>query len=226
MFIVYFSGCPVRVYRAGSIRWGQVVSWPDGTLYIETWCVGDMREVVKTHPARDPHHLMSQVVIFISSNTGPPVSLLPSYHDLWGDPAEDSWSEEAWTHLLQAVPKTWKSVGLHIHVLPTATLTGLLACLPQPHLTQDGSIEVLYGTASLGEVEKCVYTCQETGVDVHLGHTTILEPEGEKDSLMTRWNTLLEAKDKQGRRMMTVSSRRIKTGEEYVWRDGWIQIKR
>ena len=194
-----------------------VVSWSDGTLYIETWCVGDMRKVVQAHPAIDPHHLMSKVVMFISSNVGPPVSPLLSYHDLWGDPAEDSWSEEAWTRLLQAVPKTWKTVGLHIRVLPTAPLTGLLACLSQPRLTNGGFIEVCYGIASLGEVEKCVYTCQQRGVKVHVGKTTILEPEGEKDSLSARWDRLFEAKDKQGRRMVTVYSRRKQTGEEYQW---------
>ena len=139
------------------------MSWSDGMLYIETWCVGDMREVVQAHPALDPHHLMSQVVMFISSNVGPPVSPLPLYHDLWGDPAEDSWSEEA---------------------------------------------------------------CQQRGVKVHVGKTTILEPEGEKDSLRARWDRLFEAKDRQGKRMVTALCWRKQTGEEYVWRDGWIHIKR
>ena len=216
MFIVYFSGDPVRVYPAGRTRWGQVFRRSASRVVnVYAWCVGDMREVFQAHTAAHTDHQVSWVWMHISSDSFLPGEPRPPYRDLWADPADDSWSEVTWTSLLQAVPTTWWSERLYIQVPRTAPLRGLLACLPHPHLTQVRYIEVWYGTAGLGEVEACVYTCQQTGLRVQLGYTTILVPEGEEDSLRARRDRLCEAKNREGERMVDYPRWRTPTGEEY-----------
>ena len=221
MFIVYFSGDQFTVYQACSLRWGQVVRLPDGHVDVYAWCVGDMREVVQAHAAAHTDHQVTRVRMHISSVRGISGAPSPQIHALWGDPAEDSWSEEVWTSLLQAVPITWGSEKLHIDVPDTAPLRGLLACFSHIYLTQCNDIGVWSGTAGLGEVEACVYTCQQTGLRVRLEFTTILVPEGEEDSMKARRNRLWEAKNRQGERLVYQPWWRSQTGKVYVWTDGW-----
>ena len=192
----------------------------DGPVYVHAWCVGDVREVIKAHTAAHSDHQVTRVWMHISADKDLSGVSSPHHRDLWGIPADDSWSEKAWTSLLQAVPTTRGSEGLYIHVPYTAPLRGLLACLPHPHLIQGRDIMVRYGTAGLGEVEACVYTCQQAGLRVQLRHTTILVPEGEEDSLRARRDRLYEAEDREGRRMVYDPRWRTQTGEEYVWTDG------
>ena len=201
MFIVYFSGQQVTVYPAGQTRWGQVVRGSHGAVEVYAWCVSEMREVLQAHTAASPVHQVTEVWMFISSDIGLSGDPSPPYRDLWADPADDSWSEEDWTSLLQAVPTTWGSEWLSIYVPFTAPLRGLLACLPS-HLTQGRYIMVSYGTAGLGEVEAWVYTCQQAGLRVRLRETTILVPEGEEVFLRARRDRLCEAEDGEGRRMV------------------------
>ena len=217
MFIVYFS-CPVTVYPVGRTRWGQVFRRSASHVEVHAWCVGDMREVLQAHTAVHPDHQVTKVEMIISPDMDG--ESIPQYRDLWADPADDSWSEEDWTSLLQAVPTTWGSEWLYIDVSDTAPLRGLLACLLHPHLTQGRYIQVVCGTAGLGEVEAWVYTCQQTGLRVQLLHTTILVQEGEEDSLRARRDRLCEAEDREGRRMVDDPRWRTQTGEEYVWTDG------
>ena len=188
-----------------------------GSVDVYAWCVGDVREMLQAHTAAYPDHQVTTVWMYMSSNSDMSGTPSPPYRDLWGDPAElASWSEEAWTSLLQAVPTTWGSEVLHIRVPPTAPLRGLLACLPHPHLTQGRDIVVQYGTAGLGVVESCVYTCQQAGLTIQLYKTAILVPEGEQDSLRARRDRLFEAKDGEGERMMIRPWWRTPTGEEYA----------
>ena len=218
MFIVYFSD-PVTVYPAGSTRWGHVHRW-SGHVVAYSWCVGDVREVLQAHAAAHPDHQVTRVEMYISSDIGLSGIPRPPYRHLWGDPAElASWSEDAWTSLLQAVLTTWGSERLSIYVPFTAPLRGLLACLPHSHLTQVWYIEVDGGTAGLEEVEDSVYTCQQTGMMVWLVNTTILVPESEEDSL-ARSYMLCEAENIEGSRMVANPQWRPQTGEEYVWTDG------
>ena len=221
MFIVYFSGDPVTVYPAGHTRWGQVARPSNGNAEFHAWCVGDVTEVIQAHAAAHPDHQETRVYMFISSDKGLLGAPRSQYRDLWSDPADDSWSEVTLTSLLQAVPTTWWLERFHIHVPFTAPLRGMLAWLPHSHLTQGRDIEVWGGTAGLGEVEACVYTCQQTGLRVRLEFTTILVPEGEEDSLRARRDRLCEAKDRRGERVVYDPQWRTLTGEEYVWTDGW-----
>ena len=221
MFIVYFSGDPVTVYPAAHTRWGQVIRVSAfRRVDVRAWCVCDLREVLQTHTAAHPDHQVTEVRMSISSAIAQPGEPRPPDPDLWGDPAEDSWSEEDWTSLLQAVPTTWGSEGLHIDLPNTAPLRGMLACLPRPHLTQGRDIDVWGGTAGLGEMEDWVYTCQQAELVVWLADTTILVPEGEEDSLRARRDRLREAENREGRRMVEDPWWRTQTGEEYVWNDG------
>ena len=227
MFIVYFSD-PVTVYPAGRTRWGQVLRW-SGCVDVHAWCVGDMEEVIQAHTAAHPDHQETAVRMFISPDTHLPGALRPPYSDLWGYPADDSWfeeawssllqavpttwgSEDAWTSLLQAVPTTWRSEWLYIYVPNTAPLRVLLACLPHSPLTQGRYIKVSGGTAGLGEVEACVYTCQQAGLRVRLQGTTILVPEGEEDSLRARRDRLCEATNRGGWKMLQYTKWRTQTG--------------
>ena len=202
MFIVYFSGRPVTVYPAGPIRWGRMVRWADDRVDVYAWDMVDMREVIQAHTAAHPDHQETGVSMYISSAS--------DYYFLRGNAGElASWSEDAWTSLLQAVPTTWRSDWLCITVPSTAPLRGLLAC--RPHLTQDRNIMVVHGKAGLGEVEACVYTCQQAGLRVQLYSTTILVPQGEEYSLRARRNRLCEAKDRWGGRMVNEPEWRTQT---------------
>ena len=225
MFIVYFSGRPVIVYPAGSTRWGQVVRELDGCVNVYAWCVGDMKEVVQAHVRRYTDKWMTWMRICFSSDRGLPCAPKPRHNDLWGKPADRSWSEESWTSLLQTactnkgtgpmpvvhaarrikqllptntMCTTWESLGLSIVVHNTAPLKGLLTCLSHLDRAQGRHITVWGGTAGLGEVEACVYTCQQAGMRVQLGSTSILVPDGEEESLRARRDRLCETYNKQG----------------------------
>ena len=81
MFIVYFRGRPVTVYPAGSTRWGEVRD--SGYVEVHAWCVGDMREVLQSHKADYPHHQVTGVWMYISSDVGLSGAPSPPYHDPW-----------------------------------------------------------------------------------------------------------------------------------------------
>ena len=218
MFIVYFSYPPHRhdivhtVYPAGSSRWGHICTVPNMST-VHAWCVSDIKEVLQAHTAAHPDlEWPSYGMVFrtVSHFCG----ALP-YRTLWGDPAEDSWSEEAWTRLLQTVPITM--ILEQIVLPPTAPIRGLLAYLAHLHSPY---IIVFFGTAGLGELEARKHTFEQAEGRVVLVSTTILVPEGKEDSLRTRRDRLFEAVNGRGLEVQNPKWR-TQAGEEYVWTDGW-----
>ena len=90
------------------------------------------------------------------------------YHDLWGPPAPETWSVEAWILLLQTLP-IGKGLRRPVVWLPqSAPLQALLDAIAQypSDLLRDLSILVKRGTVTMDALETAVTGCQQRGLDI------------------------------------------------------------
>ena len=116
----------------------------DGVIMMGAWCPEDMVEVLQAHAQKHPHQTWaSRLVLFIND-----------YTTLWSQPGESLFTQLAWNDLLKVLLDYWgKGERLEIHIPPSAPLRCLMTCLSRLQLE---SITVLYGTASLEEMESWV----------------------------------------------------------------------
>ena len=198
------------VYAAGRARWGEVVTSSDGGIWVRGWSPEDLVEVLQAHKETHPQHTWGEGVIMH----------IDHHRDLWGEPAESCWSQQAWTSLLQLVPHYWgRGEGLSVRVPHTAPLRGLIACLTSTQLSGGGGIYVYYGQASLVDVEDWVTRWQGTG-GFQLRWTHIVLPSGESEaSLRARTDSLCKVRGSWGERMVDEPQWITETGEEYTWSD-------
>ena len=94
-----------------------------------------------------------------------------------------------------------------------------MACLTPTQLSGGGKIQVVFGEASLEEVEDWVDRWQAAG-GLMLSYTHIVLPSGvSEDSLKARTDKLEDVRDVRGEEMVFVPEWRTETGEEYTWSD-------
>ena len=221
------------MYAAGPSRWGKVWTDREGQInHMEAWCPEDMVEVLQAHT--HTHHQLSwedEVYMDMLSNSLP-----------WGDPPASCWSQQAWTSLLQLVPHHWggeSTLGIDvpntaplvphhwgrdrrlvIGVTYTAPLRGLMACLTPTQLSRGGEIKVMFGEASLEEVEDWVDRWQAAR-GLRLSYTHIVLPGGVSEaSLKARTQRLKEVRDSRGLVMVDGQQWITETGERYTWSNG------
>ena len=95
-----------------------------------------------------------------------------------------------------------------------------MACLTPTQLSEGGKIQVLWGEASLEEVEDWVDRWQAAG-GLMLAMTHIVLPSGVSEtSLKARTDRLREVRDVRGEKMVYDPAWRTETGERYTWSDG------
>ena len=95
-----------------------------------------------------------------------------------------------------------------------------MACLSPTQLSGDGKIQVMFGEASLEEVEDWVDRWQAAG-GMLLVMTHIVLPSGVSEaSLKARTDRLREVRDGRNEEMVHRPRWRTETGEEYTWSDG------
>ena len=95
-----------------------------------------------------------------------------------------------------------------------------MACLTPTQLSEGGKIQVVYGEASLEEVEDWVDRWQAAW-GLQLLWTHIVLPSGvSEDSLKARTDRLEEVRDGRGGVMVLEPLWRTETGERYTWSDG------
>ena len=136
------------------------------------------------------------------------------YHDLWGPPAPETWSVEAWILLLQTLP-IGKGLRRPVVWLPqSAPLQALLDAITQypSDLLRDLSILVKRGTVSMEALEAAVTGCQQRGLDIVLywAAVVVMDKDEGAGSVGGRREVLCGSRTRTGQRMV----------QEPRWRTG------